>query len=130
MGPIDHIGIAVRRLEDAIERYRTLGFAPDEVEDVPAAGVRVAFLPAGGPDLELLEPLDPDGAVARFLGRRGEGLHHVAFRTPDLRRSIRTLGDLGVRFVDPEPKVGARGRLVAFVHPRSALGVLLELIQR
>ncbi|MGQ0797412.1 MAG: methylmalonyl-CoA epimerase [Methanobacteriota archaeon] len=129
IGPVDHIGIAVRRLEDALATYRVLGLGPESVEDHPALGVRAAFLPAGDVRIELLEPVASDGVIARFLERRGEGLHHVALRVTDLRAELDRLRDAGMRLVDAEPRVGARGRLVAFVHPSSVRGVLLELVQ-
>ncbi len=129
IGPAHHVGIAVHHLEPAVERYRLLGLALDYVDSVPAAGVRVAFLRAGGIQVELVEPLDPKGAVARFLESRGEGLHHVAFATPDIVQELGRLAGEGFELVDKVPRPGARGRKVAFVHPRSAHGVLIELVQ-
>lgn len=129
IGPIDHVGIAVRRLDEAIARYRALGLAPESIEELPSEAVRIAFLPAGRVDLELLEPLRPDGAVGRFLAKRGEGMHHLAFRVEDIAAAMDGLRDAGFDLVDREPRRGARGRLVAFIHPRSAHGVLLELVQ-
>ena len=124
-----HIGIAVQRLEPAVDRYRGLGLALDFVEDVPAAGVRVAFLKAGGVRVELVEPLGPSSPVSRFLERRGEGLHHLAFSVPDVAGELARLERQGVELVDRVPRPGARGTLVAFLHPRSAHGVLIELVQ-
>lgn len=129
IGPVDHVGIAVRRLDAALATYRSMGLAPESVEELASQGVRAAFLPAGDVSIELLESLTPDGAVARFLERRGEGLHHVAFRVADVRTQIERLREAGMRFVDEEPRIGARGRLVAFVHPSSVHGVLVELVQ-
>jgi len=129
IGPAHHVGVAVHRLDPAIERYRLLGLALDYVESVPSAGVRVAFLRAGGIHVELVEPLDPKGAVARFLESRGEGLHHIAFVTPDIVQELARLEGEGFELVDRAPRAGARGRKVAFVHPRSAHGVLIELVQ-
>lgn len=129
IGPAHHVGIAVRRLDDALAAYRRLGLEPESIEDVPSQGVRVAFLPAGGVRVELLESLPGDTAIASFIKRQGEGLHHLAFATPDIRGEMRRLRDAGFDLVDSEPRPGAHGRLVAFVHPKSAHGVLLELVQ-
>jgi len=129
IGPIDHVGIAVRRLDAALVTYRSMGLAPESIEVLAFQGVRAAFLPAGDVSIELLEPLTPDGVIARFLERRGESLHHVAFRVPDIGGELERLREAGMRLVDEEPRVGARGRLVAFVHPSSVHGVLVELVQ-
>lgn len=129
MGPFDHVGIAVRRLDDAIARYRLLGLGPESIEDLPSEGVRAAFLPAGDACVELLESIRADSALAKFLERRGEGLHHVAFQVDDIREAIGSAETAGLRLVDREPRRGARGRLVAFVHPTSMAGVLVEFVQ-
>jgi methylmalonyl-CoA epimerase len=129
IGPAHHVGIAVRRLEPAIERYTLLGLTLDYVDTVPGAGVRVAFLHAGGIHVELVEPLDPDGTVARFLENRGEGLHHLALSTGDIVGELARLEREGFELVDKAPRPGTRGRKVAFVHPKSAHGVLIELVQ-
>ncbi len=129
IGPAHHVGIAVEHLAPAIERSKALGLELEYEEDVPTAGVRVAFLRAGPLHVELLEPLDPSGAVARFLAKRGEGLHHVAFATRDLPSELLRLEKEGFALVDRAPRPGARGRSVAFLHPRSAHGVLIELVQ-
>lgn len=129
IGPVHHVGIAVRNLDAAVERYRLLGLALDFVEDVPAAGVRVAFLNAGDMRVELLTPLTADTTVARFLEKRGEGLHHLAFRTADLVSELAQLEGQGFELVDRAPRPGAHGSRVAFLHPRSAHGVLIELVQ-
>jgi methylmalonyl-CoA/ethylmalonyl-CoA epimerase len=129
IGPAHHVGIAVKRLDEALGGYRTFGFEPESIEEVPSQGVRVAFLRAGGVRLELLESLTPDGVIARFIERKGEGLHHLAFAVEDIRTEMRRLHAMGVELVDAEPRPGAHGRFVAFVHPRSAHGVLVELVQ-
>jgi methylmalonyl-CoA/ethylmalonyl-CoA epimerase len=129
IGPAHHVGVAVRSLDEALADYRTMGFEAESVEDVPAQGVRVAFLETGPVRIELLESLRPDGVIARFVDRSGEGLHHLAFAVQDIRSEMRRLRERGLKLVDAEPRPGARGRLVAFVHPRSAHGVLLELVQ-
>ena len=129
IGPAHHVGIAVKSLEQALDGYRGLGLEAEPVEDVPSQGVRVAFLQAGSIRIELLESLTPDGVIARFIERRGEGLHHLAFATRDIRAEMAQLRVSGFELVDSEPRQGAHGRLVAFVHPRSAHGGLLELVQ-
>ncbi len=129
IGPAHHVGIAVKRLEDGVALYRALGLKLETIEDIPSEGVRAAFLHAGGVQLELLESLRQDGVIARFIERQGEGLHHLAFATDDIRASMTVLLDIGLELIDFEPRQGAHGRLVAFVHPRAAHGVLLELVQ-
>ena len=129
IGPAHHVGVAVWSLDAALADYRTLGFEAESIEDVPTQGVRVAFLGKGPVRIELLESLRPDGVIARFVDRSGEGLHHLAFAVQDIRAEMRRLREKGLKLVDAEPRPGARGRLVAFVHPRSAHGVLLELVQ-
>ncbi len=124
--PIDHVGVAVASLRDAVPAYERLmgarGSAPEEVRD---QGVRYCFVD----EVELLEPTAEDTPVGRFLARRGPGLHHVAFRTPDLEAHLDRLRRDGARLVDQVPRLGAGGRLVAFLHPSSFGGVLIELVQ-
>ena len=129
IGPTHHIGVAVRSLDAALATYRAIGFEPESLEEVASQGVRVAFLPAGAVHLELLESLTPDGVIARFVERHGEGLHHIAFAVADVRVEMQRLRREGLELVDAEPRLGARGRLVAFVKPGSAHGVLVELVQ-
>lgn len=129
IGPPHHIGIAVHRVQSALARYAKFGLLLEAVEDVPSEGVRVAFLSSGGARVELLEPLDAGSVIAKFLAKRGEGLHHLAFVTDDILLEMDRLRRDGFDLVDSQPRLGARGRRVAFVHPRSAHGVLLELVQ-
>lgn len=130
MFPLDHIGVAVPSLEAAIRGLGSLfPAAPTDVEEVAGQGVRVQFLPTGGTHLELLEPSAPDSPIARHLERRGAGLHHLAYRVPDLEATLRRLEGEGVRLVDRTPRPGAGGHLVAFLHPKSTGNVLIELIQ-
>ncbi|HEX5108920.1 MAG TPA: methylmalonyl-CoA epimerase [Vicinamibacterales bacterium] len=127
---LDHIGIAVRDAQEALAFYRdALGLAVHAPEDVPAEGVRAHFIPVGGPSLELLEATSPASAIARFVDRRGPGLHHITLRVDDIRAALAHLKARDVRLVDDEPRAGAEGSLVAFVHPSAAHGVLLELKQ-
>jgi len=129
IGPAHHVGVAVKSLPEALEGYRRLGLEPDFTEEVPSQGVRVAFLRSGAVRVELLESLRPDGVIARFIERRGEGLHHLAFACADIRQEMTRLRQGGFELVDAEPRPGSKGRLVAFVHPRSLHGVLLELVE-
>lgn len=127
---IDHIGIATRSIDEALGFWRdALGLELKHTETVAEQGVNVAMLPAGEPRVELLEPTGPNSPVAKFLEKRGPGIHHVAVRVADIRASLARLKDGGARLIDEEPRVGAGGCLVAFVHPASSGGVLLELVQ-
>jgi methylmalonyl-CoA epimerase len=127
---IDHLGIAVRSLDEAVEFYqRVLGFEVGGREVVPQERVRVAMAPAGESRLELLEATSEDSPIARFIARRGEGLHHVALRVPDLAAAVARLKAAGARLVNDEIQIGAGGHRYVFVHPASAQGVLLELVE-
>jgi methylmalonyl-CoA/ethylmalonyl-CoA epimerase len=125
---IDHLGIAVPSLDAAVAAYEALGFRVEARHDVPSEKVRTAFLPVGESRLELLEPSDPSSLIARFLERRS-GLHHVCVLVEDLEAALAELKARGVPLVDEAPRVGAGGCRVAFVHPKGAAGVLLELKQ-
>jgi methylmalonyl-CoA/ethylmalonyl-CoA epimerase len=128
---IDHIGIATRGIEDAITFYRdTLGLDVRETEEVPEQKVRVAMLPIGESRIELLEATSDDSPIARFLEKRGPGIHHIAVRVEDIRGALANLREKGARLIDEQPRLGAGGCLVAFVHPSSTGGVLLELVQK
>jgi methylmalonyl-CoA epimerase len=126
---IDHLGIAVRSLDAALGFYQDqLGFPASPRENVAQEKVNVVMLPAGGPRLELLEATGPDSVIAKFIEKRGEGLHHVALKVPDLAATVERLKAHGARLLN-EPRAGAGGHLYVFVHPSSTGGVLLELIQ-
>jgi LAO/AO transport system kinase len=126
---IDHLGVAVRSIEAALGFYQgQLGMQVTLRETVPHEKVNVAMLPAGGPRIELLEPTDPESVIGRFLAKRGEGLHHVALRVPDLNAAVERLRKAGARLLN-EPQTGAGGHRYVFVHPASTGGVLLELIE-
>ena len=125
---IDHLGIAVPDLEEAVRAYEALGFAVEARHEVPTEKVRTAFLPVGESHLELLEPTDPTSVIAKFLEKRS-GLHHVCVLVDDIEAALAELGARGVPLLDKTPRVGAGGSRVAFVHPRGAQGVLLELKQ-
>jgi len=127
---IDHIGIATEHLEDGLAIWRdALGLTVQETEEVAEQRVRVAMLPIGDTRVELLEPTTPDSAVGKFLAKRGPGIHHIAVKVQDINASLAELKRKGARLIDETPRIGAGGCLVAFVHPTSAHGVLLELVQ-
>jgi methylmalonyl-CoA epimerase len=126
---IDHLGIAVRSLDQALRFYRDqLGLEVGLRETVAQEKVNVAMLAVGEPRIELLEPTETDSVIGKFLDKRGEGLHHVALKVPDLHAAVERLRDSGARLLN-EPRAGAGGHLYVFVHPSSTGGVLLELIQ-
>lgn len=129
MFQIDHLGIAVKSLAKAKEFYQALGMQVMPEETVAAEKVRLAMIPVDGSRIELLEPTDADSPIARFLEKRGEGLHHVALHVNDLAGTVERLKASGTRFVSDEIRVGAGGHLYVFVHPSSACGVLLELCE-
>jgi methylmalonyl-CoA epimerase len=127
---INHLGIAVRDLEDALEFYRDkLGLPLQSIVDVEERGLRVAFLEAGDVMVELLTPLRDDSEISRFLEKRGEGIHHLCFEVPDILRSLSVLNETGVRVLNSQPSIGAEGFPVAFLHPKSCNGVLVELLE-
>jgi methylmalonyl-CoA epimerase len=126
---IDHLGIAVKSLDESLMFYRDqLGLEVSLRGTVDKEKVNVAMLPLGEPRIELLEPTQPDSVIGKFIEKRGEGLHHIAVRVPDLNASVEKLRASGARLLN-EPREGAGGHLYVFVHPSSTGGVLLELIQ-
>ena len=128
---IDHIGIATNGIETAASVYcGVLGLSIAETEEVPAQKVRVAMLALGESRLELLEATSDDSPISRFLARRGPGIHHLALRVMDIRAALADLKAKGARLIDEEPRPGAGGCLVAFIHPSSTGGVLIELVER
>ncbi|HUI84395.1 MAG TPA: methylmalonyl-CoA epimerase [Candidatus Binatia bacterium] len=129
MSQIDHLGIAVKSLAEASRFYEKLGLKPLPEETVEAEQVRLAMVPVGESRIELLEPTSPDSPIGRFLAKRGEGLHHVALHVDDLSATVERLKANGTRLISDEIKVGAGGHLYVFVHPSSAGGVLLELVE-
>jgi len=126
---LDHLGIAVRSLAAAKAIYEKLGLSVSAEETVPDEKVRLVMVPLGETRLELLEPTADDSVIAKFLAARGEGLHHISFRVPDLDATFNKLKADGVRLVSNEIKIGAGGHRYIFVHPSSAGGVLLELVE-
>lgn len=130
---IDHIAIVVQDIEHALLFYRdTLGIIPSEIKDVPTEQVRIAFLPMGGPDgsqIELVQPTTPNSGVARYLERRGEGLHHVCLEVDDIDAALAEMQARGAPVLDTTPRVAAEGRAI-FIHPKATNGVLVELLQK
>jgi methylmalonyl-CoA/ethylmalonyl-CoA epimerase len=127
---VDHIGIAVKSIAESLKVYEAMGLKSVGVEEVAEQKVRVAFLPIGEAEIELLESTAPDGPVAKYIEKNGEGIQHVALRVDNLEAALAELKALGVRLIDEKPRYGAGGAKIAFVHPRSTGGVLLELSER
>jgi methylmalonyl-CoA/ethylmalonyl-CoA epimerase len=127
---IDHVGIAVESIDAALAVYSALGLAETGREEVAGQKVVTAFLPVGDSQIELLEPAAPDSPVARFLSKRGPGVHHVCFAVEDLEAALAELKEKGFRLVNSAPVPGAQGKKVAFLHPESGKGVLIELAER
>jgi len=127
---IDHIAIVVESLDAALTVYRdVLGMTLSHVEIIREQDVKIGFLPGGDSEIELLEPLTPDSGIGRYLARRGEGLHHICLEVDDIAAILAGLKARGVQLIDETPKRGAHGK-IAFIHPKSAHGVLVELIER
>jgi methylmalonyl-CoA epimerase len=125
---LDHVGIAVSDLESSLAFFRdALGLEVEQREDVPSQRVRAEFVGAGATSLELLQATSPDSPIARFLEKRGPGLHHITLRIDDIDAALQQLRHRNIRLIDEEPRSGAEGARVAFIHPSSAHGVLVEL---
>lgn len=128
---LNHIGIAVRDLEEAKKLYRdTLGFELTSEKDLPDRGLRVAFLSTGNTTIELLEGVREDSAISRFIEKRGPGIHHLCFAVDDIGSVMNDITASGVELIDKEPRPGAEGRPVAFLHPKSTMSVLIELEEK
>ena len=130
---IDHVAIIVRNIEQALVFYQdTLGILPSVIKEVPTEQVRIAFLPMGGPGgsvIELIEPTNPDSTLAKFLEKRGEGLHHICLEVDDIDASLAEMQEKGAAVLDKQPRIAAEGRAI-FLHPKGTNGVLLELVER
>ena len=130
---IDHVAIIVRDIEQALLFYRdTLGITPSAIKEVPTEQVRIAFLPMGGPggsEIELVQPTTSDSSLAKFLEKRGEGLHHICLEVDDIDTSLVEMQEKGTPVLDKQPRIAAEGRAI-FIHPTAANGVLLELVER
>ncbi len=128
---LDHIGIAVKGIAEAGKFYTDiLGLTIDDIENVADQKVNVAFLPITGSEVELLESTEPDGPVAKYIDSRGEGVQHMAFRVENIEEALRELKEKGVRLIDREPRRGAGGAKIAFIHPKETNGVLIEICER
>ena len=128
---IDHIGIAVGDLQKALSFYRDqIGLVFNGIEEIDEQKVRVAFFPIGESEIELLESTDPAGPVGKFIEKKGEGVHHLAFRVSDIEGKLEQLKELGIALIDEKPRYGAGGARIAFLHPKSTGGVLVELCER
>ena len=127
---IDHIGIAVKNLAESAKLYEMLGIASVGAEEVAEQKVKVCFFPVGDSEIELLESTSPDGPIARYIEKNGEGIQHMALRVDDLEAALAELKAKGVRLIDEKPRYGAGGAKIAFVHPKSTGGILLELCER
>ncbi len=128
---IDHIGVAVKNLEETLKFYEeVLGLKTEGTEVVEEQKVKVAFLPIGDSEIELLESTEEDGPIAKYIAKKGEGMQHVALRVDDIEKAIAEMKEKGVRMIDEKPRYGAGGAKIAFVHPKSSKGVLVELTQR
>lgn len=126
---IDHIGVAVSSIDDAVKLYRDgLGLKTGEIETVEAERVKVAMIAVGESRIELLEPTGSEGAIAKYIEKRGEGIHHLALEVSDIQGMLKVLKEKGVPLIDTEPRIGAGGARVAFLHPKAAK-VLIELVE-
>lgn len=130
MRKIEHLGIAVRSIEESNNLFeKLLGSAPYKEETVDKEQVKTSFFRVGSNKIELVQSLDDDGVIAKFIEKKGEGIHHVAFDVPDIRAEMKRLSDQGFRLLSEEPYKGADNKLVCFVHPKTAGGILVELCQ-
>jgi methylmalonyl-CoA/ethylmalonyl-CoA epimerase len=128
---IDHIGIAVKSIDEILEFYRdVLGIEPVGEEIVEEQKVKTAFLPVGDSEIELLESTSPEGPIARFIEKKGEGIQHLAFRVDNIEKALKELKEKGFRLIDEKPRYGAGGAKIAFLHPKATKGVLIELCER
>lgn len=131
VGKVDHIGIAVKNLDEALKFYEdVLGIKCVETEVVEEQKVKVAFLPIGDTEVELLESTSDDGPVAKFIEKKGEGIQHIAYKVDDIEKAIEELKEKGIKLIDEKPRYGAGGAKIAFLHPKSTFGVLIELCER
>jgi len=127
---LDHVAIAVNKIEDALQIFeRNLGLRLEDTKTVEQQKVKIAILRAGETKIELLESTDPESSVAKFLANRGEGVHHIAIEVTDIEGHLKELKDKGIALIDEKPRPGAEARKIAFIHPKSTKGVLLELVE-
>ncbi|MCB8964104.1 MAG: methylmalonyl-CoA epimerase [Bacteroidales bacterium] len=127
---IEHIGIAVKNLQDAIPFYENiLGFKCYNIEEVKDQKVKTAFFMVGQTKIELLESTDPEGPIGKFIEKKGEGIHHIAFAVKDIENQLKSMEEKGVTLIDKTPRKGAEGLDIAFLHPKSTIGILTELCE-
>lgn len=127
---IDHVCVAVKNLDEALKFYNdVLGLKPSRIEEVPDQGVKAALIPVGDTEIELLEPTDPQGGVARFLETRGEGIHHICIEVDNVDEELKSLEAKGVRLIDKQGRKGLAGK-IGFLHPKAMMGILVELAQK
>jgi methylmalonyl-CoA/ethylmalonyl-CoA epimerase len=124
---IDHIGIAVKNLVEAGKLYEDIGVELEHTEEID--GMKVGFYPFGDSTIELLEPVNPDSAIGKFIQKKGEGIHHIAINVPDVEKKLKELEEKGYVLIDKVPRMGAHGKKIAFIHPKSTKGVLLEICE-
>ena len=129
LNKLNHIGIAVKSIDDSLEVYKKLGLELESIEEVASQKVKVAFIPIGEVRIELLEPTSDDSPIAKFIAKRGEGIHHLAFGTDDVIEELNLAESNDLRLIDKVPRQGAHNASIAFLHPKSTLGVLIELCQ-
>jgi methylmalonyl-CoA/ethylmalonyl-CoA epimerase len=128
---VDHVGVAVKSLDEALKFYtEVLGLSLEGIEVVEDQKVKVAFLPVGDTEIELLESTDTEGPIAKYIEKKGEGMQHIAFRVDDIEKALDEMREKGVRLIDEKPRYGAGGARIAFLHPKSTYGVLVELSER
>jgi methylmalonyl-CoA epimerase len=131
MKKISHIGVAVENLNEAVKLYcESLGLEIEGTEEVKEQRVKVAFIPVGETRIELIESTDPNGIIAKFIERRGEGIHHIALEVDHIEDALKKLKETGVQLIDEKPRIGAHKMKIAFLHPKSTKGVLLELCEK
>ncbi|MEM2924694.1 MAG: methylmalonyl-CoA epimerase [Methanocellales archaeon] len=127
---IDHIGVAVKSIDEVAKIYLDMGLEVKGIETVEQQKVKVAFIPVGESNIELLEATSPDSAIAKFIEQRGEGVQHIALRVDNIELELEKLKSKGMRLIDETPRIGAHGAKIAFLHPKSTRGVLIELCER
>lgn len=126
---IDHIGIAVKSLDNALKFYETLGIKPYHFEEVESQKVKTAFIKVGDTNIELLESTSEEGPIAKYVAKKGEGIHHICYEVENVGLALEKMKAEGFKLIDENPKPGAHGKIVAFIHPKSTNGVLTELAQ-
>ena len=124
---ISHLGIAVKNLDEAIKFYESLNSKLEKIEEVPSQKVRVALFPIGDVRIELLEATSDDSPIAKFIEKKGQGIHHLAFATDNIEKELKEIEEKEIRLIDKKPRKGAHGAEIAFLHPKSTLGVLIEV---